>query len=177
MEHVSQSVLARYAVAPDRSAPRFDQVREHLAAGCVRCAAFVESFRETAKRSTGGHEAWIVPKLVVVGRDARGGALADFHIVCGAGPFELDVLVREHETMPELEIVGQVTRSGHIYDPVTNLPLGLVATADTEPVVEATTDSFGEFNLGWRRDGAYGLRLGSRPDAPCVLVWEGGEPQ
>lgn len=175
--HVPQATLARYAIAPDQDASCFDAVREHLARGCERCVVFLESFKAIAFRLPDRRDEWIVPQRVVLGRGVRGAALADYQIVCGAGPYELDLLVREHESMPELEIVGQVTRSGQIYDPIPDLSLGLIEPSDPAPLVTTSTDVFGEFNLGWMRDGAYGLRLGEESDAPCVLVWQEDQSQ
>ena len=118
---------------------------------------------------------WIIPRRIVHETGVRSGALADVQLVCGAGPFELDVLVRNLERRFRLEFQGQVTHAGRIHEPVTSLPLWLVEADATEPVDRTNTDEFGEFGFASSRDGRYGLRLGESGDAPCVLVWEGGQ--
>ena len=48
-----------------------------------------------------GAAPWIVPprhRAAAGAIGARSGLLADTQVVCGAGPFELDVLVRASET-------------------------------------------------------------------------------
>jgi hypothetical protein len=105
----------------------------------------------------------------------RAGALADFQLICGAGPYELDLLVRDLEAEPTLEFAGQVTRGGWMNEPVPDLPMILVEASRSDVVAEAETDGFGEFGLSSAREGHYGLLLGDGEDAPCVLVWEGAE--
>ena len=118
---------------------------------------------------------WIVPKVIVRTDSLRAGMLADVQLVCGAGPFELDVLVRNLERRVRLEFQGQVTHAGRIHEPVISLPLWLVEADEPKPVDRTNTDEFGEFGFASNRDGRFGLRLGETGDAPCVLVWEGGE--
>jgi hypothetical protein len=117
---------------------------------------------------------WIVPKRIRRPRGVRTGALEDIQLLCAAGPYELDVLVREHEGPTRLEIVGQVTLAGRVYEPVPNLRLQLIEAHGEYPAQQARTDDFGEFDLasGETRK-RYGLRIGDAPEAPCVLVWEG----
>jgi hypothetical protein len=118
--------------------------------------------------------AWIVPKRIRRPRGARAGALEDIQLICGAGPYELDILVREHDGPTQLEIVGQVTLAGRVYEPVPNLRLQLIEAHGEYPVQQARTDDFGEFDLASRaKRSRYGLRVGDASDAPCVLVWEG----
>jgi hypothetical protein len=118
---------------------------------------------------------WIVPKVIVRTDSLRAGMLADVQLVCGAGPFELDVLVRSLERRFRLEFQGQVTHAERIHEPVISLPLWLVEADATDPVDRSNTDEFGEFGFASSCDGRYGLRLGEGGDAPCVLVWEGGQ--
>ncbi len=101
-------------------------------------------------------------------------ALSDLQLVCGAGPYELDILVREQLSSPTLRIVGQVTRGDRIYEPVADLPLVLVRANMSDTVADTRTDDFGEFDMEADRDAAYGLRLGRDENAPCVLIWGGG---
>ena len=116
---------------------------------------------------------WIIPNRVSHTRNERGIALADLQLVCGAGPYELDLLVREQLSAPSLQIVGQVTLGNRIYEPVADLPLVLVKANKAVTVTDTRTDDFGEFDMESDRNSAYGLRLGADEDAPCVLVWEG----
>ena len=119
---------------------------------------------------------WIVPQRVRPAQAAgRGEALVDFQLVCGAGPYELDVLLREQAKGGVLDIVGQVTLAESIYEPVARLRLDLVEAAGSETVASTETDNFGEFDLASERESMFGLRLGDASDAPCVLIWEGEE--
>jgi hypothetical protein len=115
---------------------------------------------------------WVRPDIVVVEDLNRAGIPAGLQLICGAGPFELEVLVQDLEREKRLEIAGQVTRAGSVYDPVGGLPVELVSEEDCLSGIETTTDGFGEFDLVSARGSRYGLRLGDGPGAPCVLVWE-----
>ncbi len=117
---------------------------------------------------------WIIPDRKSHTRHERGLALSDLQLVCGVGPYELDILVREQLSAPTLQIVGQVTLGDRIYEPVADLPLVLVKANMSDTVADTRTDNFGEFNMESDRSAAYGLRLGRDEDAPCVLIWEGG---
>ncbi len=119
---------------------------------------------------------WIVPQRIRPTRAAgRGEALVDLQLVCGAGPYELDVLLREQAKGGVLDIVGQVTLAESIYEPVARLRLDLVEARGSKTVACTETDTFGEFDLASEREGVFGLRLGDASDAPCVLIWEGEE--
>ncbi len=119
---------------------------------------------------------WIVPQRVRPARAAgRGEALVDLQLVCGAGPYALDVLLREQAKGGVLDIVGQVTLAESIYEPVAHLRLDLVEAAGSETVACTETDNFGEFDFASKGEGIFGLRLGDASDAPCVLIWEGEE--
>lgn len=115
---------------------------------------------------------WIRPMRVVRRKGSRIGVVADFQLVCGAGPFELDVLVREMEAPSGIELAGQVTRAGSIHDPVDALQLSLIDADGLDVVRRTSTDAFGEFDLESGRPGLFGLRLGEGEDSPCVFVWE-----
>ena len=117
---------------------------------------------------------WIVPQHARPGRaSARCEALVDLQLVCGAGPYELDVLLREQPNRGVFDIVGQVTRAESIYEPVAQLSLQLVEAHESETVACTETNTFGEFDFAAAREGAFGLRLGDATDAPCILIWEG----
>ena len=113
------------------------------------------------------------PQTRIRRSNTRAGQLADMQMVCGVGPYELDVLVRELECGGSLEFLGQVTRGERIHEPVADLPMTLVRAPAPEGIGETQTDEFGEFAFGRQPEAAYGLRLGNGADAPCVLVWEG----
>lgn len=116
---------------------------------------------------------WIRPGEVKKKEGSRAGQLADIQLVCGAGPYELDVLVRELEGPRGVDFVGQITRAESIHEPVSDLALTLIAAHGDEEVGDTTTNEFGEFAFGRQPNTAYGLRVGTHADAPCVLVWEG----
>ena len=116
---------------------------------------------------------WIVPERNALTRKVRGVALADVQLVCGAGPYELDILIREQLSTPSLQVVGQVTLADRIFEPVSDLPLTLVKAETPEPVLDTRTDKFGEFDMLSERTAVYGLRVGDEKDAPCILLWEG----
>ncbi len=118
-------------------------------------------------------DSWIRPPQLRARARVRTGDRADTQIVCGVGPYELDVLVREFATKGDLEMLGQVTRAERIHEPVMDLHMELVAAPTCAEVGATQTDEFGEFAFGRQPDAAYGLRLGRGQDAPCVLVWEG----
>ena len=116
---------------------------------------------------------WIRPGEARRRSGRRAGQLADLQLVCGAGPYELDVLIRELEEPRGVDFVGQVTRAESIHEPVTDLQLTLVAAVGEREVSQTSTNDFGEFSFGRRPNTAYGLRVGGHADAPCVLIWEG----
>jgi len=115
-------------------------------------------------------ESWIVPPRIVKVKGVRGSDQPDLQILCDAGPYELDLLVRPFK---QLEFYGQVISAEHVFQPAIDLEVTLVwSDAD----IEATrTNAFGEFRFASARRGAYGLRLGQEASAPCVLVWGGIE--
>lgn len=117
---------------------------------------------------------WVRPRRIDRRPEgARSGGLADYKLVCEAGSYELDVLVREVEEPRGFELQGQVTHAGKIHEPVARLTVDLVQPPDAARVSASKTDDFGEFGFDRRSEGVYGLRLGEGDDAPCVLVWEG----
>ena len=118
-------------------------------------------------------DSWIRPPQLTSRAHVRAGHKADTQILCGVGPYELDVLVREFARGGDLELLGQVTRAERIHEPVSDLRMELVAAPACTEVGATRTDEFGEFAFGRQPDAAYGLRLGRGEDAPCVLVWEG----
>ncbi|MCZ6573961.1 MAG: hypothetical protein O7C98_12455 [Planctomycetota bacterium] len=95
--------------------------------------------------------------------------------MCRVGDFELDVVVRMRGTPAHLEIVGQVTHAGRVYEPVANLTLKLIGVKAPVPVMSTSTDSFGEFDFMALEEATYGIRLGASNDAPTVLVWDDGQ--
>ena len=178
--HLPREDLIRFAVTQERLAPRLAQVALHLQSGCETCAAWVAHFAQAAAEPLPPVSRsrfplrWLRPKRVdsVVGM--RAGMLADTSLVCGAGPYEVDVLVREYESPRSLEIVGQITRAGHVHEPIPDLPVALVEPDETQVVTATATDPLGEFDLAADLGSPYGLRCGTDEDAPCIVVWEGG---
>ncbi|MHC4973269.1 MAG: hypothetical protein ACYTG3_13155 [Planctomycetota bacterium] len=118
---------------------------------------------------------WISPRRVVRRRGGIGDEVTDdVQLLCDAGPYELDLLVRVHPARGEFDLLGQVTLGGSIYRPVADLELTLVAGADELDAARTRTDDFGEFDLMSGDAGlAYGLRVGAGAEALCVLVWDG----
>ena len=129
---------------------------------------------EHADAREGARIRWIRPDRVICRRTLRMGVLADFQLICGVGAYELDILVREHEAPLRLEIGGQVTRANQVHVPVSDLELTLLdATAETV-ITTTSTDEFGEFVFDSQRQDRYGIRIGKEPDAPCVILSDGG---
>ncbi|MHC4934464.1 MAG: hypothetical protein ACYTGV_20000 [Planctomycetota bacterium] len=118
---------------------------------------------------------WYIPRRVVAAGSTRGVAPAYLQLVSGAGPYELEVLVRKADNPARLELVGQVSNASRWYDPVADLRLELVEADSSEAVADTRTNDFGEFDLITPGEACYGLRLGDAEDAPCVLVWGGAE--
>lgn len=113
------------------------------------------------------------PRRVPRPAGLRAGSLPDVQLVAGAGPYEVDVLVR---VLPAggIEIVGQITGSERLHEPVCRLPLGLYDADALACVARTETDHFGEFEMKGLGAARYVLALGAEPDAPCMAVWEGG---
>ncbi len=174
--HPDRAALRRAAtaIAPDRE--EYASVHAHLSSGCEACGDAFSAFLRAA--SMGGPIAeatsdWVRPERVQIKSGLRSGALADYQIVCGAGPYELDVLVRDTETTASLSFVGQVTWADRVHEPVKELPLKLLGAPALERPLRGRTNEYGEFQLSTQRHGSFGLQLGERSDAPCVMVWEG----
>jgi hypothetical protein len=118
---------------------------------------------------------WNSPRRVVRRRGGVGDAVTDdVQLLCDAGPYELDLLVRVHPERGEFDLLGQVTLGGSIYKPVADLELTLIEGSDRREAARTRTDDFGEFDLmSGDAHLVYGLRIGEGPEAPCVLVWDG----
>ena len=116
---------------------------------------------------------WIVAECRPRTLEIRGGMVSDFQLVCGAGPYEVDVLVRGFESPAVVDIAGQVTRADRFDEPVSDLPLALVESQTRRIEFSTSTNEFGEFGFSSSPGPVYGIRLGDGEDAPCVLVWEG----
>lgn len=120
-------------------------------------------------------DGWMSPRRVVRRRGGVGDAVTeDVQLLCDAGPYELDLLVRVHPARGEFDLLGQVTLGGSIYKPVAHLELTLLEGTHRREAARTRTDDFGEFDL-MSGDVAlvYGLRVGEGDQAPCVLVWDG----
>ena len=114
---------------------------------------------------------WVMPRRVTPVGGMRGIGMAESMLNCTAGPYELNVQVRDYEHESEVQVVGRVTQAGHLHQPVHDLLVGLVEPGCSTVYVNAITDRFGEFHLSWRRAKALGLQVGYGAEAPCVLVW------
>jgi hypothetical protein len=175
-EHLSADAIADFAYSSKPAAAEFDRVREHLAEGCRLCAVQVAAFvrggpwAHDESRHLAG---WIVPRRIARPHPTRAGVLADYQLVCGAGEYELDVIVREIESPQRIDIGGQVTRAMALHDPARDVPLTLVEARGSQVVARTRTDGFGEFDFAAACGTRYGLRVGDGGDAPCILVWEG----
>lgn len=115
---------------------------------------------------------WIRPDAVIRSGSTRSGMPAGLQLICGVGPYELEVLVQDLERDGRLEFAGQVTKTGCVMEPVRDLAIELVCAVRRPPVASTRTDVYGEFDLNSGRDAAYAIRLGQGDDAPCVAVWE-----
>lgn len=167
----------RLVGARNPESPEFEAARRHVAEGCASCAERLEFLRRADCDRAAPPETpatWVVPRRVAREADTRAGILADHQLVCGAGSYELDVIVRELDVPERLDIGGQVTQAVAIHEPARDVPLVLLDPRGPGIVSATRTDEFGEFEFHARRGICYGLRVGDRRDAPCVLVWDGG---
>ena len=174
--HPPRGLLVACAAPNGQGVGDVASVRRHVDEDrCESCSSILfrmlNSRRELSRDCAYSAE-WIQPKTVTRARGRRSGAAADYQVVCGVGPFELDVLVRDCEDERTLNYVGQVTLADHVEEPAVRLPVRLVGVPLPQSPPTATND-FGEFALASGRAGIYGLKLGEGADAPCVVVWEG----
>ncbi len=182
LEHFTEPELALFAISNERSASRFRALRDHLEEGCRPCAQVVKTYRGLTTESppstteimcVRADPTWIRPRRVVSVVGMRAGMLPDIKLICAAGPYELELRVREFANPSRLELSGQVVRADGVHEPVPELPLSLIGMTDDSLLVEGRTDVSGEFGLTLPRCGPLGLRLGLGHDAPCIAVWEG----
>ncbi len=106
-------------------------------------------------------------------KDLRCGAVSDIQLVCGAGRYEVDVLMRVSDTNDDLDVTGQITRADSVHEPVPDLTLIAFECDALRPVAKVRTDCFGSFELKLDQGGRYALAMGESTQAPCVLLWEG----
>ncbi len=181
-QHPTPADLARFLVARDGDDPRVRAVRVHLVEyGCGACLGEVRRLagsgcEEETETVQSVPKEWFLPrKICLASAGYRGLGGGDLQLMCRAGNFELDVVVRMRGTPAHLEIVGQVTHASRVYEPVANLTLKLVEARAPAPVMSTSTDSFGEFDFMSLEEATYGIRLGASNDAPTVLVWDNGQ--
>lgn len=105
--------------------------------------------------------------------DLRCGAVSDIQLVCGAGRYEVDVLMRVSDTSDDLLVTGQITRADSVHEPVPDLPLVAFECDALRPVARARTDVFGAFDMKLDQGGRYALAMGESTKAPCIVLWEG----
>ena len=138
-------------------------------------AAVAECPAAAATESVSVPQGWLLPrKIRLASAGYRGLGGGDLQLMCRAGDFELDVVVRMRGAPAQLEIVGQVTHADRVYEPVADLTLKLIEVKAATPVMSTSTDSFGEFDFMSLEEATYGIRLGASKDAPTVLVWDDG---
>ena len=113
---------------------------------------------------------WIVARPIDFQLGHRGSARAEIQFLCDAGPYEIELVVRE--TATRLEVTGQVRSPQGGKEPVAGLPVALIEVARATVASTVRTDEFGEFELASRHKCSLGLRLGRGNDSPYVLVWE-----
>lgn len=119
-------------------------------------------------------EAWAQPRRLGQPTGLRAGSMPDFKLVGGAGPYEVDVLIRVLSTQA-IEVIGQVTGGDLLHEPVSRLSLRLFDADALECKANTTTNHFGEFTLTGRRGDRYVLALGPEEDAPVMEIWDGGQ--
>jgi hypothetical protein len=173
LHHISSDELMAYAWSEDRTRPEFRHIADHLGAGCKHCEAWLSLHGPVVSTPPRFPAAWIKPKRFRVAGNVRAGALADVSLLCNAGPYELDVLIRELPSPPSLAIAGQVTQAERIHEPVPALDLALLDPSSSGVVLATTTNEFGEFDFPTLGEEPYGLRCGEDPTSPVILLWEG----
>ena len=173
MEHPTAADLSRYAMH-DEGDNRMSAVEEHLDMGCDLCRAAVRRLRRLSGSLPRGELAlaprpgWTVPSCPA--------GASPWQVACSVPPLELDALVRESEAPAGVLVVGQITRSGRVYEPVRKLCVALVDANTEKTLARARTDEYGEFDLTASGNGTYGVRMGEGAGAPVVLVWDGEPP-
>lgn len=181
-EHPTERELSLFSQAEDPQHPRFEAVQRHLAGGCAQCAVAVLRARgrpfDPAEIDSPPPQLaeWLKARRVVRTTATRAGVVADFQLICGAGPYELDILVREFDSPARLRIGGQVVLRDAVASPAVDLGVALLESGDRTLVAVTRTDAFGEFLLESAFGGHYGLRIGDHDDAPVVQVWDGSKP-
>jgi len=171
--HISTYELVAFAQAADPARPEFRHIADHLRSGCDQCTEWLARHGPTVMEFPPSPEHWIKPRRFRVFGNVRAGALADVSLLCNAGPYELDVLIRELQTPPSLAIAGQVTQAERIHEPVPSLELALLEPSSCDVVLATTTNEFGEFDFPTLGEEQYGLRCGEDPASPVILLWDG----
>ena len=176
-KHPRPADLRRYIVSPWDSDPRAVAVRSHVQA-CAVCSLVARRLAAIPREQLDRvrvfpvRSDWIAPcRLGMLAPDVRGGGLEDQKLHYEAGPFKVELILREYPSAPEFEIIGRITRGGG--RPVAGLDLELLEAQSDVAVACASTDDFGEFDTFASKEGSFGLRLGRTRAAPCVLIWHG----
>ena len=181
--HPTAAELASYVVHSEDADDNVRAVRRHLESGCEFCIVAVDRLLELvqrledeelkpAKRAAN----WIVPRRTPVATATATPHRANLRIACVAGPYTIDLLLRECNAPAEMRLVGQVTRADRVHEPVADLPLELVFSTNSGTCATGRTDAFGEFDFVFPVNRTYGLALGTGTNRPCVLLWD-GEPR
>lgn len=172
-DHISTDELMAFAWSGDPARPEYRHVADHLRAGCKHCEAWLALHGPAVSELPPSPETWIQPQRLRATGNVRAGDLADVSLICSAGPYELDVLIRELQTPPSLAIAGQVTQAERIHEPVPALELALLEASTSGVVMATTTNEFGEFDFPTLGEEQYGLRCGEDPASPVILLWDG----
>lgn len=115
---------------------------------------------------------WLEPRICLTTGHRRMGALVDLRLACRAGPYDVDVLVRDMERPRGVEIIGQLTLANDLHVPACDIDVALISSDPASPLDRVRTSAFGEFIFPRRGADLLGLRLGHEADAPVVLVWD-----
>ena len=181
--HPTAAQLASYVVRSEDADDSVRAVRRHLESGCEFCIVAVNRLLELVRhledeelKPARRGANWIVPRRTPIATATATPHRANVRIACVAGPYSIDLLLRECSAPAELRLVGQVTMADQAYAPAADVPLELVSASDSEVCAIARTDAFGEFDFVCPSDRTYGLALGTGSDRPCVLLWD-GEPR
>ena len=172
-DHISQYELLAYAQSGYPAQPAFRHIARHLGHGCPDCEARLAELDPIHGGRPAAPEGWVQARRYRVTGNVRAGALADVSLLCCAGAYELDVVVRELTAPPSLAVSGCVSLADRIQEPVSGLDLSLVEPESRGVVATTTTDEDGEFEFPVIEECHVGLRCGLESTSPIVLLWDG----
>ena len=115
---------------------------------------------------------WVQPRRISRVTALRFGIVSDIQLVGNAGPYLIDMLVRDIDEPDRVGVSGMVISKGDESEPAADLNLQVVNGLGDPIMSSMTTNEFGEFRMLVPRRDTTGLRLGRNVDAPCLLLWE-----